>query len=380
MLRATEPGRIMRLYSLDGIRGLAAFIVVLNHCFLALPDAVAATYIVPLIKWTPLRVIMVGRAAVIIFFVLSGLALGLSLLRGTQPSYWKFVVRRICRIYPSLIAAILFSATLYHLAQPHPIDSLTLWFNHNWSEGAGLDVVLAHIALINRPQDVSLDTVIWSLAYEMRISLIIPALLMLALGVGARMFMVLMLTLAVAVEVWLRFFGIESGAYHNIDIVSAVLATLHYVPFFGFGLLIAVHLARFKAFFAGLPLLANVPLWLFAGATLTQYSDYICGTGAVVIIGLVLSSPRIGAFLETPVIGWLGRVSYSLYLFHLPILLFAVHRFHGELPAGVYLAAAVFVSLVVAEIAYRLIEAPSMEWGRVLTRRKPALLAAESHG
>ena len=370
----------MRLYSLDGIRGLAAFIVVLNHCFLALPDAVAATYIVPLIKWTPLRVIMVGRAAVIIFFVLSGLALGLSLLKRMQPSYWKFVVRRICRIYPSLIAAILFSATLYHLAQPHPIDSLTLWFNHNWSEGAGLDVVLAHIALINRPQDVSLDTVIWSLAYEMRISLIIPALLMLALGVGARMFMVLMLTLAVAVEVWLRFFGIESGAYHNIDIVSAVLATLHYVPFFGFGLLIAVHLARFKAFFAGLSLLASVPLWLFAGATLTQYSDYICGTGAVVIIGLVLSSPRIGAFLETPVIGWLGRVSYSLYLFHLPILLFAVHRFHGELPAGVYLTAAVFASLVVAEIAYRLIEAPSIEWGRALTRRKPALLAAESHG
>lgn len=370
----------MRLYSLDGIRGLAAFVVVLNHCFLALPEAVGKQYIVPFIKWTPLRVIMVGRAAVIIFFVLSGLALGLSLLREKQPSYWHFVLRRICRIFPTLIAAILFSATLYHLAQPQPIESLNAWFNHNWADGAGLDVVLAHMALVNRPQDVSLDSVILSLAYEMRISLLIPPLLLLALAVGARMFAVLTLTLTIVTEIWLNYFGIESGAYHNTDIVGTILGTVHYVPLFALGLMIAIHLERFTAFFPRLPWYVTAGLWLFVGASLTQYSDFICGAGAVLIIGLTLGSERCQRWLRGPIVAWLGRVSYSLYLFHLPILLFAVHRFHGKAPIAAYMIPAVILSLLVAHVAYNRIEEPSIEWGRWLTRRRSGVATASTPG
>ena len=366
----------MRLYSLDGIRGLAAFIVVLNHCFLALPDAVAMKYIVPIIKWTPLRVIMVGRAAVIIFFVLSGLALGLSILHARTQSYRDFVVKRVCRIYPTYIAAILFSALLWHLVQPQPIAELNNWFNKNWADGAGPSVIAGHVLMMNRPQDVSLDSVVWSLAYELRISLIIPLLLALAVFVGTKMFLAITLVLAISTEIWLRYFGIESGAYHNEDWIGAVLTTVHYVPFFCIGLAISTNLKQFTAFFVALPVYASIGLWLVAGATLTQYSDYICASGAVLIIGLVLSSPRISAALDRPVLGWLGRVSYSLYLFHLPLLLTAVHLFHDTIAPAVYMPITILVSFVVAELAYRFIEAPSINWGRTLTLHRTTLAGA----
>ena len=359
----------MRVHALDSIRGLAAFIVVLNHCFLMLPDAVARTWIVPVIKWTPLRVIMVGRAAVIIFFVLSGLALGLSLIRA-RTDYASFLVRRICRIYPAYVVAILFAAALLVLAQPQPIEALTPWFNKNWADGAGAGVVSAHLLMLNRPSDASLDSVVWSLAYEMRISMLFPLLLAAALRIGSWRFAAVSIAVMLAVELALRMLGIESGAYHNANLIEAVLTTAHYLPFFAAGLLMALHHEALKSGFARLGKTASLALWLVAGACITQYSDFIGGVGAVLIIGLVLASPMIEAWLNTRLLAWLGKISYSLYLFHLPILLFATHQFYGELPIVAYMVPAVLVSLLVADLAYRSIEAPFIEIGRTLTRPK----------
>jgi len=360
----------MRLPALDGIRGVAAFLVVLNHCFLILPEAVSKQWIVPLIKWTPLRVIMVGRPAVIMFFVLSGLVLGRSLLSTLgKDSYGAFALRRFVRIYPTYAAAVLFAAMLWTIENPVPIADLTPWFNSHWTEPPNLNVIANHLLMLNRKQDVTLDMVIWSLSYEMRISLLIPLLVVAALRFGTLRFAGAVLALALIVEIALWQAGIESGAYHNETLLGAFLTTAHYVPFFAAGLLIAIHLERFRQVFSGLTWRIALPLWLFVGASMTQYPDVISGTGAVIAIGLVLGSERSAAMLCGPVIGWLGRVSYSLYLFHLPILLLLTHELHGNVPAPLYLGFGVAVSLVVAEVAYRLIERPSIDLGRRLTAR-----------
>lgn len=357
----------MRLQSLDGVRGLAAFVVVLNHCYLILPESVSRLWIVPYVKWTPLRVIMVGRPAVVMFFVLSGLVLGLSLLKGRGLSFRDFALRRVLRIYPPYAVAILFSALMLLAAAPQPIASFTPWFNHNWSDGAGLDVLAGHLLMLNRPADATLDTVVWSLAYEMRISLLMPVMLVLALWLGFWRSIAATGVFAVSVEVALRLCGIESGAYHNASILDAVLTTAHYVPLFVAGLLIAMNLDRFKRAFTGLRTWAWWCLALFVGATMTQYPDVISGVGAIITIGLVLGSPRLQSLLESRPVAWLGRVSYSLYLFHLPILLLLAHRLHDVVPPPVYLGVGVVVSLVVAELAYRLIEEPSIKLARSLT-------------
>ena len=361
----------MRLYFLDSIRGLAAFAVLLNHCFLALPDIVAKTYIVPFIKWTPLSVIMVGRPAVIIFFVLSGFALGLSLLNSKNQSYKNFMIRRVCRIYPPYIAAILFAVLIYILVQPHIIPDLEPWFNKNWGDGAGANIVAGHMLMVNRPQDASLNSVVWSLAYEMRISIIFPLLFIIAKLAGVRVFLGLALSFTVLIEGALSYFHIDHAPFHNTGWLDGVLSTLHFILFFAGGLIMAMHMERIGQVASRLPWYAALFLWLVAGATLTSYNDFIGGLGAVIIIGLVLGSTSMQNLLHVAPLKWLGKVSYSLYLFHLPIILASVHLFYEKIPIWTYLVPASLLSLVVAGLAYRFIEEPSINMGRVLSTPEP---------
>ena len=63
---------------------------------------------------------------------------------------------------------------------------------------------------------------------------------------------------------------------------------------------------------------------------------------------------------------WLGKVSYSLYLIHVPLLLAAVHLTYGRAPLGVTIPAVVAASLLCAELMHRFVELPSIRLGRVL--------------
>src|SRR5215469_17582046 len=78
-LAATGPGRVV---GLDGIRGLAALFVVLNHIFeRAWPEYPGANHAPFWAAW-----LVYGRAGVAIFIALSGFSLGLVPAR----SGWRF--------------------------------------------------------------------------------------------------------------------------------------------------------------------------------------------------------------------------------------------------------------------------------------------------
>jgi peptidoglycan/LPS O-acetylase OafA/YrhL len=77
-IAATQPGRVV---GLDGIRGLAALFVVLNHIFERAWPGYPANH-APF--WAARM--SYGRFAVIIFIALSGFSLGLGLAR----SGWRF--------------------------------------------------------------------------------------------------------------------------------------------------------------------------------------------------------------------------------------------------------------------------------------------------
>ena len=112
---ATGQGRVV---GLDGIRGLAALFVVLNHIFeRAWPGYPGASHVPFWAAW-----MVYGRGGVAIFIALSGFSLGL----GPARSGWRFksiatyAHRRAWRILPPYWAALGFSLvmTWYVLAQP----------------------------------------------------------------------------------------------------------------------------------------------------------------------------------------------------------------------------------------------------------------------
>jgi peptidoglycan/LPS O-acetylase OafA/YrhL len=61
---------------------------------------------------------------------------------------------------------------------------------------------------------------------------------------------------------------------------------------------------------------------------------------------------------------WLGKISYSLYLFHLLVLLTLVHLLAGKVPVPFLLVLTPPLALIVSEIAFRTIEEPSKQVGR----------------
>jgi peptidoglycan/LPS O-acetylase OafA/YrhL len=94
--------------------------------------------------------------------------------------------------------------------------------------------------------------------------------------------------------------------------------------------------------------------------------------GAVLLLIGVIGSSRIQAALETKPCLSAGRVSYSLYLSHLVLLLTLVSLFHQFVPVYVILLALPPLALALAGVLYWLLEQPAMSLGRRLERRVDA--------
>jgi peptidoglycan/LPS O-acetylase OafA/YrhL len=101
-------------------------------------------------------------------------------------------------------------------------------------------------------------------------------------------------------------------------------------------------------------------------------SYYMNGMGAVALIAVALSLRQFRDVLDHDVPIWLGRISYSLYLVHLPII-YVVTQTIGESWSGIQKSAAVIVlSLLAAELMARFIEFPSIRLGKRLCQRASA--------
>lgn len=97
-------------------------------------------------------------------------------------------------------------------------------------------------------------------------------------------------------------------------------------------------------------------------------SDALSGIGAAIIIFVAVSSPWLGRLLELRLPLFLGRISYSLYLVHLPILIGFTHLLFGRLNQVWVEATALLVIFPVATLMNRFVEIPSQRLGRILAR------------
>jgi peptidoglycan/LPS O-acetylase OafA/YrhL len=127
--KAWTASMTRRLNYLDSIRGLAACLVLLHHCWISSTDQLDAGFSHALSSYATLShyiidKLLAGRVAVIIFFVLSGFVLTISLQKRPL-SYVSFACKRFCRIYPAFAAAITLSYVLhYWIGAPHNFQNL----------------------------------------------------------------------------------------------------------------------------------------------------------------------------------------------------------------------------------------------------------------
>jgi peptidoglycan/LPS O-acetylase OafA/YrhL len=317
-----------RLAGLDGVRGLAALFVVVNHIFLrAFPG-----YPVDRAPFWASGFIY-GRFAVVVFIVLSGFSLALSPARHgwRLDSVSQFARRRVRRILPPYWAALVFSLAVAWLVIPPP------------GQGAPdtKSVVVNGLLVQNLVSAPSPNRSFWSLALEAQLYIMFPLLLLMVRRWGAGV-MVATITLAVAAV------GILGPHVSRLDVL-VIQSPPDMVALFAVGVLAAgimgAGAARRSWPWAWLALAAAVPVlatiwWQGSVWTLDHlfWVDLALGPAvACMLAGLATGRPApLLRLLDTRPLRNLGLSSYSLYLTHGPIVVVVYERVvAGRVPQGV---------------------------------------------
>jgi peptidoglycan/LPS O-acetylase OafA/YrhL len=360
-----------RFDELDSLRGVAATMVVLNHFFLATDSTGRHEDLLRTLA-DPFQN---GPAAVTLFFLLSGFVLSLPVWRDKPQSYSIFIVRRICRIYIPYLFGLVLSVLGSSIFASHPAQGLSEWFYKTWTGPINWALVLKHILFIGPSYNVrEFNTAFWTLIIEMRVSIILPffLLLMRRMSFGG-MWLVCAITAIIG-------FISEPG----FAIAPPALQILGWTSLF-----IAGAIAARAVLLQPIPMspifsrrrvaLLSLITFLFAGylRPILHVSGFLtrglCAAGGLATICAVLYNRDMRSFLNTRVLRFMGRVSYSLYLLHATVLYVIFDLFYGLLSKTVIFVLYIGVSFLVAAISYSLIEKPSIGLGRRLTRERSTL-------
>lgn len=332
-----------------------------------------------------------GFIGVDVFFVISGfLITGLllrELARDGTISLTRFYARRAKRLLPAtgvvLVATVLLTRALLPPIQWGSIGGdiiAAAGYVVNWRLAANA------VNYLNEGQAVSPVQQFWSLAVEEQFYLLWPLLLLVAAWwfrrfrggrIGTGPLWVGLAAIALPSLAWSVY---QTQA--NPKAAFFVTTTRMWELAVGAALAIgATHLHRLPRALAAL--LGWVGLAAVGGAALTvtasdPWPGYLAlvptlGTAAVIAAGPAAGAVGPAAILGTRPFVWVGGLSYSLYLWHWPIVIVATERLGGNL-TGAQGLAVIAASFVPAYLSLRLVENPFRHWPRLSRSPRWALL------
>lgn len=337
--------------ALDGLRGLACWMVInahLGHAF-------------PLIGQVPLNN---GGLGVAIFFVLSGFLITRILLHAKHhdEKLSSFYLKRFARIIPAYVVFLVTGAVLinadnllyaatytYNIAKVHGMMSSGDAFGVAWSL-----CVEEHFYLF-------WPMVVWycsrNRAFAIAVLLLVASLIR---PIGS------------AWNLWNDGYGfgeVELQVYYN---------TLTQIAPLAFGAVLAFTEQHWRdnrrlmiyvaigLFIAGRNL---IPMWFdeFTTGTLTtirpaleHYERFLFAACAVCIC--LAGTKQVTAVLEWKPITFLGRISYGVYLYHLHV--YTLMRVKNGEGSDVVALVAVGLTVLVCFVSYKYFERPVMDWAR----------------
>jgi len=362
------------LLFLDGLRGLAALYVIIFHATKGLVwEGFYGGYVfhpqqysIPgqLVAYA-LFLFYYGHQAVLLFFILSGFVIHLRYARQrqTQPQasfdlghfYW----RRFKRIYPALILALILTYVLdthgiLLVPAAQPIIAYVVSVHY--------DPILSHLfgtlIILPSPLPWGSDLPLWSLRLEWWYYLLYPVLWWLSrrsLGISTLFIMTLC-----------TWFYIKSG-----DAISFGQEFVSLLLVWWFGALLAeIYVGTLKIKFSWLaplalllvPLLSSVAPFMEMNG---NFRDILWGIGFAGLFATLFAWQRRGGSLRW--LEWfksLGNMSYTLYIVHMPIMVFIGAWLIAASPTSTlpmtyeWVVASIIICLVIAWLLHFIVEKP----------------------
>lgn len=352
-----------QIANLQGLRGIAAFLIVLYHIQPLLNRVFGTTLHSNFVVF-----------GVDVFFVLSGFVMFYSHPEPSPGGVRKFLVQRFFRVVP-----------LYWLATSLIIGFFLIGFRPVGLHQLTPAIVAQSLAFIPSSfaggrHDLIL-TVGWTLQFEL--------------------FFYAAFALTFPLRSLERSFAALAAVFVGLSIFGQLARPLPYLVYFYtspimleflYGAALAILYLRWSE---------EAPRWLAAAGLALLIGGFvvsivedaarvpvphqhdarflILGLPALMVIAGGLAMERGGWVLRNRFLLELGAASYVLYLFHTLILQMAVKLVRPLLPASAYLVAPVAVAACVmaAFVIHRWIEQPLLDWSKRLTRsRRPAAEAA----
>lgn len=364
---------------LDGLRGVAAMLVVAYHLF--------ETYFLG----APNQPINHGYLAVDFFFVLSGFVIGYAYDdRWDKMSTWGFIKRRLIRLHPMVIFGTLIGAVMFYFGDcaAFPLIKDTPWY-------MVLIVMFWAFTLIPLPKSMDvrgwgetnpLNGPAWTLQWEyianLLYALFVRRFSKTVLAIFVAIFAVMTVLLCLNIDI----FGVLSArSYASYTVVGGwsltpdqllIGSTRLLYPFFC-GLLISRvgKLIKLKGGFWWCSLMIVILLampWMGIGTegdarwTNGLYEALCILVFFPIIVAIGAGSSVKGGASES-INKFLGNISFPLYITHYPFVYMQMSWVgnHPDTPVSTHIFVAVSIFLLaicVAYASYRLYDLPVREW------------------
>jgi peptidoglycan/LPS O-acetylase OafA/YrhL len=338
---------------IDGLRAIAVLSVVLNHAGISLFSG--------------------GFIGVDVFFVISGYLITTIIVRELHANEFflaRFYERRIRRIFPALftvltfttlICAVIYDSTKFMTFGKSLIATTFFVSNINfWQESGYFDISSQLKPLLHT----------WSLAVEEQFYIFFP-LLMLLLNRYVRRAMPFILSILAVISLGLAMYQVSTDP-----------AAAFYLPQgraweLLAGALVALNISTvsIKRGFSNILeifgiLMILIPVFVYSEST--QFPGLsavppVLGTALIILCGNQEKS-LIGKILSLPALVFVGKISYSLYLWHWPLLIFG--KYYAIRPlTGLETALELILIFILSSLSWRYVETPFRSRSFLKTRQ-----------
>lgn len=377
------------IYSLDALRGIAAFIVIIFHILISFDIFREANYsyeysnfLIKMMNESPLHLLWAGNEAVLLFFVLSGFVLAIPFQKGRYSGYKNFIFKRFLRIYLPYIAIMTISVISMMLLYEYKIvGDLSESYVNRWNHEVSISAIIAYVLMINY-DTANVNGVVWTLYHEMRMGFVFPFIMLILLKFKPIKSLTLLglfvvMSTAVLVSPFIIF-----GRNEITLIIRDFGFTAYYSIFFILGAFLSVHKTKIlstvndfnKSWKLALLLLSIILIngkWLnsLLGIQTSFFYDLMAGFGIVLLFVVVLTSKLAESVLTIKPLLFLGKISYSLYLVHMIVImtLTIIFTHLGNVMIGFILSP--IISIPVAYFAYKFFEEPAIKLGRNIKKK-----------